>query len=173
LAQSASPLKTNPSPEGGPAVAEIRRQNNGRARRFISPRTSKGKIVLLDFWATWCPDCYGYIPGDVDAFAKYHDRGFEKSSASHLTSRTGADTVKSFHQRKQNDSGRRFTEGSTRRTPTPNSTASKAFPIRSSLTATPGKIIAAGDDAEGRRAGPGLSKSDTANAPAKPTEAIP
>jgi len=37
----------------------------------------RGKIVLVDFWASWCPDCVTEAPGIVDAYKKYHDQGFE------------------------------------------------------------------------------------------------
>jgi peroxiredoxin len=36
----------------------------------------KGKIVLLDFWATWCPPCRMEIPNFVQLQKQYADRGF-------------------------------------------------------------------------------------------------
>ncbi|MDR2706648.1 MAG: TlpA family protein disulfide reductase, partial [Planctomycetaceae bacterium] len=37
----------------------------------------RGKVVLIDFWATWCGPCLGEIPNMKANWEKYHDRGFE------------------------------------------------------------------------------------------------
>jgi peroxiredoxin len=42
----------------------------------ISLADYKGKVVLLDFWATWCGPCRIEIPGFVELQNKYRDQGF-------------------------------------------------------------------------------------------------
>ncbi len=37
----------------------------------------KGKVVLIDFWATWCPPCVKGIPHLKELYKKYKDRNFE------------------------------------------------------------------------------------------------
>ncbi len=42
----------------------------------VSLAQFKGKVVLLDFWATWCGPCVGELPNVVAAYSKYHAQGF-------------------------------------------------------------------------------------------------
>ena len=52
-----------------------------------------GKVVLLDFWATWCKPCIKEIPNIQNLYEKYKDKDFEVLSISLDTS---AELVKSF-----------------------------------------------------------------------------
>ena len=45
--------------------------------RKVNLADLRGKVVLIDFWATWCPPCIEEVPALVETYEKFKDRGFE------------------------------------------------------------------------------------------------
>jgi len=74
------------------AAASSRAQDAGSAPPDFSARDTagkavklsdlKGKVVLLDFWATWCPPCRVEVPNLIHIFRQFRDKGFVLISVS-------------------------------------------------------------------------------------------
>jgi len=50
---------------------------NDTAGNPLTLSSLKGKVLLIDFWASWCSPCRAENPNVVKAWQKYHDKGFD------------------------------------------------------------------------------------------------
>ena len=100
------PRENGPIRTGALASQERRRVSSERAAsvRKLSAaevdqqiRSLKGKVVLINFWATWCPPCRMEIPGFVDLQGKYGPKGLQILGLS-LDDKSPAD-VETFAQK--------------------------------------------------------------------------
>ena len=57
---------------------------NGKS---VALSSFKGKVIVLDFWATWCPPCKAEIPGFVELQDRLRQQGPAGASACRWTTR--------------------------------------------------------------------------------------
>ena len=85
---------TNALPKLGAAPKWQLKDINGK---LVTSEELKGKVVVVDFWATWCGPCRMEIPGYVEMVKKYGKDGFVVVGIS--LDEGGADVVKPFGQK--------------------------------------------------------------------------
>lgn len=62
-------------PKVGQASPEIAIKDvNGKVQKLSN---LKGRVVLIDFWASWCGPCRKTMPGLVSLYKQYKSKGFE------------------------------------------------------------------------------------------------
>lgn len=81
-------------PKLGPAPAWRLQDLAGKP---VTSAQFKGKVVVVDFWATWCPPCRAEIPGYTELQKKYADDGLVIVGIS--LDQAGPEVVKSFAEK--------------------------------------------------------------------------
>lgn len=95
-AESAPTVSLKPGEKRNPAPDFILTDANGRKVKLSE---FKGKVVLLNFWATWCGPCKLEIPWFVDFEKRYKDQGFAVLGVS--MDEDGWEAVKPYIEAKQ------------------------------------------------------------------------
>ncbi len=121
------------------------------------PGKYKGKLVLLDFWATWCPPCRGEIPGLSAAYQKFHAQGLEILGVS--LDQAGVDGMLSKFIKDNNMPWPEVYEGQNWRSPVAQKYSIDSIPHSFLVDGNTGKIVAEGIELRGENLSATIEKA--------------
>lgn len=81
--QTATTKQASPSaaqPTSTAPATQIRTVTATQIRALVDDR--KGKVVVVNFWASWCPPCMREFPAIIKVYEQYHDKGLEMFAVS-------------------------------------------------------------------------------------------
>jgi thiol-disulfide isomerase/thioredoxin len=61
-------------------VTQVRTVTAKQIRALVDDR--KGKVVVVNFWASWCPPCMREFPAIIKVYEQYRDKGVEMFAVS-------------------------------------------------------------------------------------------
>jgi len=150
--------ETKPQPNltfGHQAPAFEAQTTDSAAVKF--PEAYQGKVLLLDFWATWCGPCVKEVPHIVAAHEKFHNRGFEVLGVS--LDRTNAAAKLASFTAKHRMSWPQIYDGNGMQNPLAKQYAVESIPQAFLVDASTGVILAEGDSLRGTNLEPAIVKA--------------
>lgn len=149
LSKSTDSLPLMPMPPnlstGQPALEFKAKSMDGSEVDF--PKSYKGKVVLLDFWATWCGPCLQEMPNVVATYNEFHGQGFEILGIT-LDDDGETEGIKATAS-KHNMPWKQIYQGKGWETPLAVKYDVSAIPFALLVDGTTGKILASGNELRG------------------------
>ena len=145
---------------GQTAPAFQAKATDGKPINF--PADYKGRVVLLDFWATWCGPCRAELPNVVGVYQQYHGKGFDVLSVSLDRPKEGPKVVK-FAQ-DNNMAWPQIYDGKFWQADLAVKYGIRSIPRPILVDGDTGVILAEGPTARGTRLGPAIEKALAAKA---------
>jgi thiol-disulfide isomerase/thioredoxin len=149
------PNEANGLKVGSPARSFRATTMDGNKLSF--PGSFKGKVVMLDFWATWCGPCMAEAPNVVKAYKAWHDKGFEILGVS-LDEKGDAARVKSVTAEK-GMTWEQVYDGRAWKGAVPGAFGIRAIPEAYLVDGDTGKILAFGDGIRGDKLSKAIEKA--------------